>query len=116
MGGHLSLWDMSPVWLIISDVCLPFSWRDNLHDTASHPPSLDAVHVAFEILELLHSWLEDRDAPLGEWIIFGVEVGPSMGVWRVVDVLKSIKMVGLNNCMDRRCGPGGCQGGRRTLV
>lgn len=82
--------------------CLPFGWRDNLHDATSHPPSLDAVHVALEVLELLHSWLEDGYTPLSEWIIFGVKVGSSVGVWRMVDVVKSVEMVGLHSCRGRR--------------
>ena len=96
--------------------CLPFSWRDNLDDTASHSPSLDAVHVALEILELLDSRFEDGDASLSEWIICGVKEGPSVGVWRMMNVVESVEMVGLYNCGGRRCRPGGCQGGGRTLV
>jgi hypothetical protein len=80
---------------------VPFSWRYNLHNTTSHSPRLDAVHVALEILELLHSWLEDRDASLSEWIVFGVEVVSSVGVRGMVDVVDTVEMVGLHDCGGR---------------
>ena len=76
---------------------LPFSWRYYLYNTASHPPSLDAVHVALEILELLHSWLKDRNASLGERIIFGVKVVSPVGVWGMVGVVGAVEMVGLHD-------------------
>ena len=81
---------------------IPFSRWYDLHNTTPHPPSFDAVHVALEILELLHSWLEDRNAPLCEWVIFGVEGVSSMGVWRMVGIVKAVEMVGLHNCGGRR--------------
>ena len=80
---------------------IPFSWRYDLHNTTSHPPSLDAVHITLEILELLHSWLEDRYASLGEWIIFGVEVVSSVGDWGMVNVVEAVEMVGLHDCGGR---------------
>lgn len=76
---------------------LPFSWRYNLNNTTPHPPWFDAIHVTLKILEFLHSWLEDRDAPLSEWIIVGVKVVSSMSVWRMVDVVEAVEMVGLCN-------------------
>jgi len=80
---------------------IPFGWWYDLHNTTSHPPSLDTVHVALEILELLHRRLEDGYASLGKWIIFGVEVVSSVGVWGMVDVVEAVEMVGLHNCGGR---------------
>ena len=80
---------------------IPFSWRYNLHNTTSHPPKFDIVHVALEILELLHSRLEDGYASLGKWIIFGVEVVSSVGVWGMMGVVEAVEMVGLHNCGGR---------------
>ena len=87
---------------------VPFSWRYDLHNTASHPPSLDVVHVALEILELLHRRPEDRYPPLGEWVIIGVEVVSSVDVWGMVEVVEAIEVVGLYNCGGRRYRPRGC--------
>ena len=108
MVGHLSFQGVSSVCLIRSRCGIPFSWWYDLHNTTPHPPSLDAVHVALEILELLHSWLEDRYASLGKWIIFGTEVVSSVGVWGTVGVVEAVEMVGLHNCGGRRCRPRGC--------
>jgi len=76
---------------------LPLSWRYNLNYTASRSPSFDAIHVALEILEFFHSWLKDRYAPLSEWIIVGVKVVSSVGVWGMVGVVEAVEMVGLHN-------------------
>lgn len=80
---------------------IPFSRWYDLHNTTSHPPSLDTVHVALEIPELLHSGLEDGYASLGKWIIFGVEVVSSVGVRGMVGVVGAVEMVRLHNCGGR---------------
>lgn len=84
---------------------VPLSWRYDLYNTTAHPPSLDVVHVTLEILELLHSWLEDRYSPLGEWIIYGVEVVSSVSVWGMVEIVETIEVVRLHNCGGWRNGP-----------
>jgi hypothetical protein len=63
-------------------VASPLLRRDNFDDAAPAAPALDAVHVALEILKLLHGGFEDGDTAVGQGVICWVEPRLSIGIWR----------------------------------